>query len=114
MAYTFNITSSVLPNGRTAYYGKLTNSNETRFMIGYRTKYLDNYGLYNIESRTGLLYKPDDFRTTYGFWADFIYPTAYVESKGSFFCFNTYDRAKFTFGFMQYAAHVPNGDFRSF
>ncbi|HZV69383.1 MAG TPA: hypothetical protein VFG10_07565 [Saprospiraceae bacterium] len=114
MSYTFNISSSVLPNGRTAYYGILTNSTETRFMIGYRTKYLDNYGLYNIETRTGLIYKPDDFRAAYGFWADFIYPTAYVESKGSFFCFNTYDRAKFTFGFMQYAAHVPNGDFVKF
>jgi hypothetical protein len=34
-----------------------------------------------------------------------------VESKGSYFCLNTYDRARFTFGFMQYAALVPNGDF---
>ena len=34
-----------------------------------------------------------------------------AESKGSFKCLNTYDRAKFTFTFMQYAVHVPNGDF---
>jgi hypothetical protein len=34
-----------------------------------------------------------------------------AESKGSFKCLNTYDRAKFTFSFMQYAVHVPNGDF---
>lgn len=114
MSYSFNITSSVLPNGRTAYYGKITNSADPRFLIGYRTKYQDNFGLYNIQVKTGLVYKPDDYRSTYGFWADFIYPTAYVESQGSFFCLNTYDRARFTFGFMQYAAHVPNGDFVKF
>lgn len=28
-----------------------------------------------------------------------------------FHTLNTYDRARFTFSFMQYAAHVPNGDF---
>src|SRR4029078_12734067 len=32
----------------------------------------------------------------------------------SFICLNTYDRASFTFGFLQYAAHVPNGDFVKF
>lgn len=114
MAYSFNIISNVLPSGRTAYYGKLTNSTDLKFTIGYRTKYLDNFGLYNVDTKTGMVYQPDTFRVTYGFWADFIYPIAYVESRGSFFCFNTYDRAKFTFGFMQYAAHVPNGDFVKF
>jgi hypothetical protein len=34
-----------------------------------------------------------------------------AESKGSYNCLNTYDRAKFTFTFMQFAVHVPNGDF---
>jgi hypothetical protein len=111
MAYTFNITTGTLPNGRTVYYGTRINSEEGRFVIGYRTKYQDNFGLYNTDSKPGLSYRPDEFSATAGFWAHFIYPTAYVESKGSFFCLNTYDRARFTFGFMQYAAHVPNGDF---
>ncbi|GAB3573345.1 hypothetical protein [Hymenobacter daeguensis] len=111
MAYSFNISSSVLPNGRTAYYGTRLNSPETRFVIGYRTKYEDNFGLFNIDTAPGLVYLPADYRAAHDVWADFIYPTAYVESKGSFFCLNTYDRARFTFGFMQYAAHVPNGDF---
>ena len=114
MAYSFPITSSVLPNGRTAYYAIRLNSSENQFIIGYRTKYQDNFGLFNIDVKTGLTYQPDDFRTAHGFWADFIFPTAYVESKGSYFCLNTYDRAQFTFGFMQYAAHVPNGDFVRF
>ena len=111
MAYAFNITSGVLPSGRTAFYGTRVNSEEDRFVIGYRTKYQDKFGLFNTDAKSGLTYKPDDYRDTSGFWADFIQPTASAESKGSFFCLNTYDRAKFTFGFMQYAAHVPNGDF---
>lgn len=111
MAYTFNIASGVLPTGRTAFYGTRVNSEEGRFVIGYRTKYEDNFGLFNTDTKPGLVYKANDFRDTVGFWADFIQPTATAESKGSFFCLNTYDRAKFTFGFMQYAAHVPNGDF---
>ena len=46
--------------------------------------------------------------------AYFIAPTAKAESNNSFVCLNTYDRARFTFSFMQYAAHVPNGDFVKF
>jgi hypothetical protein len=40
-----------------------------------------------------------------------LQPTAQCESKGSFHCLNSYDRAAFTFGFTQSAAHVPDGDF---
>ncbi|WP_022823227.1 hypothetical protein [Hymenobacter norwichensis] len=111
MAYSFTISSNVLPNGRTAYLGARLNSPEARFTIGYSTRYQDNFGLYNTDVKAGLVYQPGTYRARHGFWVDFIYPTAYVESKGSFFCLNTYDRARFTFGFMQYAAHVPNGDF---
>ena len=111
MAHDFLISSSVLANGKTAYYAKLTNSNEPRFLIGYKTKYQDNFGIYNISVQDSLSYKPQNFQTEFGFWAYFITPTAKAESGFSYNCLNTYDRAKFTFSFMQYAAHVPNGDF---
>lgn len=110
MALDFTLSSSVLSNGRTAYSAKLNNSNEPKFTIGYKTSYEGNYGLFNTSVTEGQVYKPEDF-PQYGFWSYFIYPTAMAESKGSFKCLNTYDRAKFTFSFMQYAAHVPNGDF---
>ena len=42
---------------------------------------------------------------------DFIEPTGICESQSSYICLNTYDRARFTFGFLQYAALVPDGDF---
>jgi len=110
MAHDFSISSSVLSNGRTAYSAKLNNSNEPKFIFGYKTSYEGNYGLFNTSVSDGQVYRPEHF-LQYGFWSYFIYPTAMAESKGSFKCLNTYDRAKFTFSFMQYAAHVPNGDF---
>ncbi|TBX66132.1 hypothetical protein EZL74_11125 [Flavobacterium silvisoli] len=114
MAYDFSISSSVLSNGRTSYNAQLLNSTEPKFTFAYRTAYLDNFGLFNTGVNNGLVYKPEDYEKDYGFWAYFIYPTAMAESRGSFVCLNTYDRAKFTFTFMQYAAHVPNGDFVNF
>ena len=79
-----------------------------RFYVGNKVPYKGRLGLMNTKS--GLLYKPDDF-ANFGHWAHFIYPTAQAESGGHFNCLNTYDKAGFTFGFLQFAAHVANGDF---
>ncbi len=115
MPYDFQITSGVLPSGRTVYYAKLTNSTQQKFVVGYSTMYQGNTGLYNTKV-TGAppQYVPSLFENQFDFWAYFIFPTATAESKGLYHCLNTYDRAKFTFSFMQYAAHVPNGDFVKF
>jgi hypothetical protein len=110
MAFDFLVSSAILPNGRKVYYGKKASNNEEKFTIGYSTMYEGNFGLYNTLQTQGQIYRPEDY-PQYGFWSYFLYPTAMAESKGSFKCLNTYDRARFTFGFMQYAAHVPNGDF---
>jgi hypothetical protein len=89
------------------------------FFVGLRVVYKDkksgieSWGLMNL-SGTGDSYDPSDHTPTHGFWADFIHPICICESQGSFQCLNTYDRASFTFGFLQYAAHVPNGDFVKF
>lgn len=89
------------------------------FYVASRVVYKDNksgvenWGLMNL-SKTGPSYDPVDHTPAFGFWADFVYPICQCESRGSFQCLNTYDRASFTFGFLQYAAHVPNGDFVKF
>jgi len=114
MPFDFSISGGVLPNGRSVHYARLNGSPQPKFLIGYRTMYEGNFGLYNTQVNPGLAYNPEDYFADYGFWAYFVYPTAMAESKGSFTCLNTYDRAKFTFSFMQYAAHVPNGDFVRF
>ena len=111
MSYNFSLSSGVLANGRTVHYAQLNGSTQPKFVIGYRTMYLGNFGLYNTQVSPGLVYNPVDYLPDFGFWAYFIHPTAQAESKGSYSCLNTYDRAKFTFSFMQYGAHVPNGDF---
>jgi hypothetical protein len=81
-----------------------------KFLIGARVSYLGNKGLMNITGTAAQKYARADFRPTFGFWADFIHPTAMAEG-GLYHTLNTYDRARFTFTFLQYAAHVPNGDF---
>ncbi|WP_264564950.1 hypothetical protein [Flavobacterium sp. N3904] len=114
MAIDFSITSTITPKGRTTYNAQRLNSNEDKFNIGSKTLYDGNFGLFNTSVTTGQVYNPEDYVAKYGFWAYFIYPTAMAESSGSFKCLNTYDRAQFTFSFMQYGAHVPNGDFVKF
>jgi hypothetical protein len=85
------------------------------FPVGRSVHYKQNIGLYNdfAHPAPGLLYAAQDFAAAHGFWAAFIEPTAYCEGR-SFLTLNTYDRAAFTFGFSQFAAHVPDGDFVSY
>ncbi len=86
--------------------------------VRYRSKAtgVDRYGLSNDSGHFGsaeakaLQYKATDYQDVFPFWNDFIEPTAICEGQ-SFLSLNTYDRARFTFGFGQFAAHVPNGDF---
>ncbi len=67
-------------------------------------------GFFGSEEAEELLYVATDFEAVHPFWCDFIEPTAICEGQ-SFISLNTFDRARFTFGFGQFAAHVPDGDF---
>jgi hypothetical protein len=89
------------------YFGKIDG---TRFFIGSRVPFEGGKGLMNVVGTSAQKYNRADFRPTQGFWADFIHPTAMAEGA-LYHTLNTYDRAHFTFTFLQYAAHVPNGDF---
>jgi hypothetical protein len=89
------------------YFGKIDG---TRFFIGSRVPFDGGKGLMNLKGTPEQRYNRAEFRDTHGFWADFIHPTAMAEGA-LYHTLNTYDRAHFTFSFLQYAAHVPNGDF---
>jgi hypothetical protein len=89
------------------YFGKI---DVTRFFIGKRVSFEGDKGLMNTKGTAEQRYNRDEFRETHGFWADFIHPTAMTEGA-LYHTLNTYDRAHFTFSFLQYAAHVANGDF---
>ncbi len=83
------------------------------FFVGRRVPYEGHIGLYNIFANSKLAklnFEAVDFEVSHGFWAHFIEPTALCEGR-NFLTLNTYDRAAFTFGFAQFAAHVPDGDF---
>jgi hypothetical protein len=89
------------------YYGRIDGM---RFYIGGRVNYKGLKGLMNVSGQAPDRYDAAPFRQEFGAWADFIYPTAMAEGA-LYHTLNSYDRARFTFGFLQYAAHVPNGDF---
>lgn len=89
------------------YFGKIDG---TRFFIGSRVSFDGGKGLMNLVGTQAQRYNRAEFRPTHGFWADFIHPTAMAEGA-LYHTLNTYDRARFTFSFLQFAAHVPNGDF---
>lgn len=89
------------------YFGKIDG---TRFFIGSRVPFEGGKGLMNLNGTAAQRYNRAEFRGTHGFWADFIHPTAMAEGA-LYHTLNTYDSAHFTFSFLQYAAHVANGDF---
>jgi hypothetical protein len=109
---------SIERNGRT-YRARADDS--APFFVGNQTSFTDRSsgedfeGLFNVPSRQlpRLLYSAAEMRPLYGFWADFIAPTAACEG-GNYLTLNTYDRARFTWGFGQFGAHVPDGDFVGF
>lgn len=106
MAINFSFSQSGV-----SHFAQVIGSGQPRFFVGNEVTYLGNDGLQNLRIQNNMAYNPDNYENLYGYWAYFIAPTSKGESGDSFSCLNTYDRAKFTFGFMQYAAHVPNGDF---
>lgn len=109
MALTFSFTQT-----GNKHFAEVIGSGAPKFLIGRKVSFDGGVGLDNLSTPAGLVYRPEDYKDEFKFWAHFIQPTAQGESKGSFICLNTYDRAKFTFAFMQFAAHVANGDFVGF
>jgi hypothetical protein len=85
-----------------------------RFFVGNRVPYIGRIGLMNTKDQSTLAYDPENYTGKCGQWAYFINPTARAESDGRFNRLNSYDAAGFTFGFLQFGAHVPDGDFVMF
>lgn len=85
----------------------------TRF-VGVEVPYTDDMprrGLYQDSRLSAIadvgIYAPADFLASHGQWAHFMLPTIKAESSGYFGRLNSYDRAAFTFGAPQFAAHTP-------
>jgi hypothetical protein len=61
-----------------------------------------------VSSYWGPKFVGDDYVEQIDHWAYLLEATGTCESKNRMVLVNTYDRAKFTFGFYQLAAHTPN------
>jgi hypothetical protein len=84
-----------------------------RFFVGSSVKFRNMKGLGIVAGGTSLLNSPKFNRLVeeerLGLWAHFMAPTVAAESFGGLHLLvNSYDRAAFTFGFYQLAAHTPN------
>jgi len=83
------------------------------WFVARRVAWQGRIGLGNVFAGSPLkelAYKAANYAPDVGFWAHVIAPTIACEG-GSFLAVNSYDRAAFTFGIGQFAAHVPDGDF---
>ncbi len=91
------------------YYASVNGA--PRFYVGSDVRYGSRRGLMNSANPFGPRYSPEHFVDEAGHWAHYLHPTIQCESKGAFNCINTYDRARFTYGHMQFAAHTANSNF---
>lgn len=89
------------------YYAKLPDVEE--YYIARNTEYKYFQGLFQPSSKlNGPRYLSKNFFEEYGTVAGLLDVISTCESGGYFNRLNTYDRAAFTFGFFQLAAHTPN------
>jgi hypothetical protein len=75
------------------------------FYVAKSTKYLSRRGL--ARSSTLLLFDRFASEEVIGIWSHFMWHTVMGESQGRHITINSYDRAHFTWGFFQLAAHTP-------
>jgi hypothetical protein len=94
-------------NGKFDYFAKLPDVAE--YYVARNTKYDSRRGLMQpMNKLNGPRYTIPDFAAEYETVAGMLGVIAAGESNGCFNRLNTYDRAAFTFGFFQLAAHTPN------
>jgi hypothetical protein len=75
--------------------------------LGRETKFGGRVGLGRaVAEYWGARFRAAD-HPAIGHWAELLELTGHCESGNRFNCVNTYDRAAFTFGFCQLAAHTP-------
>ncbi|QFT10010.1 hypothetical protein [Vibrio sp. THAF190c] len=91
------------------WYASVGGDTSQRFYVGSETKKGKYVGLFmNPNDYYGPTYRAEDYIEQYDHWAQLLELTGYCESKNNFNLINTYDSAKFTFGFFQLAAHTAN------
>lgn len=70
-------------------------------------------GIFCIEAPDDARYRVAD-HASFKHWSKVIEPTILEESGASFTAVNTYDRASFSYGIIQFAAHTYDADFHAY
>lgn len=108
----------VAVTARDGSYEARTKSGFT-FLVGRATPFTDDMkrlGLFQgkkeiADSLQFGVFEAQAFEGEFGQWAYLISPTLEAEGRARFATLNTYDRAAFTFGAPQFAAHTPGDNF---
>ncbi len=105
-AVTFKVEPQGEPQERGTRYYAVDQSDGHRVYTGKVTVYGTRRGLgcYSGDIRYDRMREEQNV----GLWAHFIWPTAMGESEGCHIVVNAWDRARFTWGFYQLAAHTAN------
>jgi len=115
-AIDFKITRDGEPQTKfTKWFAKPAGSSK-KFFVAYTVPFSDGDGTHKglaqtkfISELPKLFYDRHEASHDFGLWAHFIWPTVVAESAGGHHLLvNSYDRARFTFGFYQLAAHTPD------
>ena len=100
----FRVVPTGEPQASGTRYSVVDEDTGETFFAGKVLKYGSRRGL--SRSSTLLEYSRHDSEAKMGLWAHFIWPTVMAESNGRYISINAWDRAHFTWGFYQLAAHT--------
>ena len=111
----FTIATDGDPQKKSTRWTATPDDGGAAFLVGQTVPFKDgdgpHRGLYQtrvLDEIPALYYDRTAAAAELGLWAHFIWPTVVAESAGGHhLMINTYDRARFTFGFYQLAAHTP-------
>ncbi len=93
------------------WFATLADDNSAEFYVGNEINRPSSkfFGIFQkVSLYSGPRFKATDYENAIDHWAYLLEISGHCESKNHFNVINTYDRAKFTFGFSQMAAHTPN------
>ncbi|NVJ51265.1 MAG: hypothetical protein HWE11_12820 [Gammaproteobacteria bacterium] len=94
--------------GKSWFADKSTNNSEP-FLVGRETSRAPYIGLYmRAQDYYGPQYRAQDYLSLCDHFAQLLELSGYCESQNYFNVINTYDSAKFTFGFYQLGAHTAD------
>ncbi len=102
----FRVEPAGEPQTQGTKYDVIDEDGGRRFYVGYVQHYGSRIGIARASDE--LIYDRFAEEARVGAWAHFIWPSVMGESNGRYLSINAWDRAHFTWGFYQLAAHTPN------